>query len=127
MPFRTPDKSWRFEADAHEKYEESGDKEESTRYLTDTRYVAKMAQRYLRAVVDCSDCDEVMQNRILAVKGGQTAKLRQRWNLYGLEYNLMGLDIPRYVDCSPYWLEQDTGEIIDGINKPDIDGKWKFF
>lgn len=33
---RTPDKSWRFEADAREKYEESGDKEESTRYLTDT-------------------------------------------------------------------------------------------
>lgn len=38
---RTPEKSWRFEADAREKYEESGDKEESTRYLTDTRYVAK--------------------------------------------------------------------------------------
>lgn len=32
---RTPEKSWRFEADAREKYEESGDKEESTRYLTD--------------------------------------------------------------------------------------------
>lgn len=124
---RTPEKSWRFEADAREKYEESGDKEESTRYLTDTRYVAKMAQRYLRAIVDCSDCDEVMQTRILAVKGGQTAKLRQHWNLYGLEYDLMGLDIPRYVDCSPYWLELNTGEIIEGINKPDIDGKWKFF
>lgn len=124
---RTPQKSWRFEADAREKYEESGDKEESTRYLTDTRYVAKMAQRYLRAIVDCSDCDEVMQTRILAVKGGQTAKLRQHWNLYGLEYDLMGLDIPRYVNCPPYWLELDTGEIIEGINKPDIDGKWKFF
>lgn len=86
-----------------------------------------MAQRYLRAIVDCSDCDEVMQTRILAVKGGQTAKLRQHWNLYGLEYDLMGLDIPRYVDCSPYWLELNTGEIIEGINKPDIDGKWKFF
>lgn len=123
----TPQKSWRFEADAREKYEESGDKEESTRYLTDTRYVAKMAQRYLRAIVDCSDCDKVMQTRILAVKGGQTAKLRQHWNLYGLEYDLMGLDIPRYVNCPPYWLELDTGEIIEGINKPDIDGKWKFF
>lgn len=89
--------------------------------------MAKMAQRYLRAIVDCSDCDEVMQTRILAVKGGQTAKLRQHWNLYGLEYDLMGLDIPRYVNCPPYWLELDTGEIIEGINKPDIDGKWKFF
>lgn len=89
--------------------------------------MAKMAQRYLRAIVDCSDCDEVMQTRILAVKGGQTAKLRQHWNLYGLEYDLMGLDIPRYVNCPPYWLELDTGEITEGINKPDIDGKWKFF
>lgn len=89
--------------------------------------MAKMAQRYLRAIVDCSDCDKVMQTRILAVKGGQTAKLRQHWNLYGLEYDLMGLDIPRYVNCPPYWLELDTGEIIEGINKPDIDGKWKFF
>lgn len=124
---RTPDKSWRFEADAREKYEESGDKEESTRYLTDTRYVAKMAARYLRAIVDCPDCDEVMDNRILAVKGGQTAELRKRWNLQGLEYDLMGLNIPRYIDCAPYWRELDTGEIIDGINRPDIDGNWKFY
>lgn len=124
---RTPDKSWRFEADAREKYEESGDKEESTRYLTDTRYVAKMAARYLRAIVDCPDCDEVMDNRILAVKGGQTAELRKRWNLQGLEYDLMGLNISRYIDCSPYWRELDTGEIIDGINRPDIDGNWKFY
>lgn len=65
---RTPQKSWRFEADAREKYEESGDKEESTRYLTDTRYVAKMAQRYLRAIVDCSDCDEV-KHVFIQVKG----------------------------------------------------------
>lgn len=124
---RTPDKSWRFEADAREKYEESGDKEESTRYLTDTRYVAKMAARYLRAIVDCPDCDEVMDNRILAVKGGQTAELRKRWNLQGLEYDLMGLNIPRYIDCAPYWRELDTGEIIDGEQKPDIDGNWKFY
>lgn len=124
---RTPDKSWRFEADAREKYEESGDKEESTRYLTDTRYVAKMAARYLRAIVDCPDCDEVMDNRILAVKGGQTAELRKRWNLQGLEYDLMGLNIPRYIDCAPYWQNLETGEIIDGEQKPDIDGNWKFY
>lgn len=123
----TPDKSWRFEADAREKYEESGDKEESTRYLTDTRYVAKMAARYLRAIVDCSDRDEVMDNRILAVKGGQTAELRRHWNLLGLEYDLMGLNIPRYIDCAPYWQNLETGEIIDGEQKPDIDGNWKFY
>lgn len=124
---RTPDKSWRFEADAREKYEESGDKEESTRYLTDTRYVAKMAARYLRAIVDCPDCDEVMDNRILAVKGGQTAELRRHWNLLGLEYDLMGLNISRYIDCAPYWQNLETGEIIDGEQKPDIDGNWKFY
>lgn len=124
---RTPDKSWRFEADAREKYEESGDKEESTRYLTDTRYVAKMAQRYLRAVIDCSDCTEVMQTRILAVKGGQTAKLRQHWNLLGLEYDLMGLDIPRYFKLSEERVNPYTGEVFDKVKnkewqpKPRID------
>ena len=122
-----PDKAWRFEPDARERYEESGDEEESNRYLTDTRYVSKMAGRYLRAIIDCGDCDEVMQNRILAVKGGQTAILRRNWNLLGLEYDLMGLDIPRYVACSPYWVEQQTGLIEEGVNKPDVDGNWRFF
>ena len=86
-----------------------------------------MAARYLRAIVDCPDCDEVMDNRILAVKGGQTAELRRHWNLLGLEYDLMGLNIPRYIDCAPYWQNLETGEIIDGEQKPDIDGNWKFY
>ena len=121
----TPDKAWRFESDAREKYEDEGDEEESNRYLTDTRYVAKMAQRYLRAIVDCSDSEQV-QNRILAVRGGQTAELRKRWNLLGLEYDLMGLQIPRYIDCEPYWLNPDTGEIIEGEQNPDLGVNWKF-
>ena len=25
------------------------------------------------------------------------------------------------IDCPPYWVELDTGEIIDGITKPNID------
>lgn len=124
---RTPNKAWRFEPDARERYEENGDEEESNRYLTDTRYVSKMAGRYLRAIVDCRDCDEVMQNRILAVKGEQTAILRRNWNLLGLEYDLMGLNIPRYIDCAPYWVEQKTGVVKDGVNKPDEDGEWRFF
>lgn len=122
---RTPNKAWRFEADAREKFEEEGDSEESTRYLTDTRYVSKMAARYLRAIVDSNDSEEVIHNRILPVKGAQTAQMRRYWNLQGLEYDLMGLDIPRYINCSPYWVEQKTGEIIDGIEKPNIDGEWK--
>lgn len=122
---RTPNKAWRFEADAREKFEEEGDAEETTRYLTDTRYVSKMAARYLRAIVDCDDSDEVIHNRILPIKGAQTAQMRRNWNLQGLEYDLMGLNIPRYIDCSPYWVEQNSGEIIEGSNKPNIDGNWK--
>lgn len=124
---RTPDKAWRFEPDAREHFEDYGDAEATNRYLTDTRYVAKMACRYLRAIVNCDDSDEVIHSRILAVKGAQTAKLRRAWNLLGLEYDLMGLDIPRYISCPPYWLEINTGEIISGTAKPDIDGQWKFF
>lgn len=123
----TPEKAWRFEPDAREKFEDVGDEDETNRYLTDTRYVAKMAMRYLRAVVDCNDGNEVSKNRILAVKGANTAELRKIWNLQGLEYDLMGLDVPRYIDCKPYWMEQKTGTIIDGIEKPDIDGNWKFY
>ena len=120
-------KAWRFEADACEKFEDEGDKEETNRYMTDTRYVSKLAARYLRAIIDCSADDGVIENRILAVKGGQTAELRKRWNLQGLEYNLMGLRIPRYIDCAPYWQNLETGEIIDSEQKPDIDGNWKFY
>lgn len=123
---RTPAKAWRFEADAREKFEDEGDIDETTRYLTDTRYVSKMAARYLRAIVDSPDSEEVIHNRILPVKGAQTAYMRRCWNLEGLEYDLMGLDIPRYVNCSPYWVEQDTGEVIEGVEQPNIDGKWRF-
>lgn len=124
---RTPKKAWRFEPEARERYEEGGDEEENNRYLTDTRYVSKMAGRYLRAIINCSDSDKTAQNRILAVKGGQTAILRRNWNLLGLEYDLMGLDIPRYIDCPPYWVEQNTGVVEEGVNKPDTDGNWRFF
>lgn len=123
----TPGKAWRFEADAREQYEDEGDKEETTRHMTDTRYVSKLTARYLRAIVDCADANEVSQNRILAVKGSQTSELRRRWNLLGLEYDLMGLNIPRYNNCEPYWINLATGEIVDGEQKPDIDGNWKFY
>ncbi|MDR2901502.1 MAG: type II CRISPR RNA-guided endonuclease Cas9 [Lactobacillales bacterium] len=119
-------KAWRFEADAREKFEDKGDDQETSRYLTDTRYVAKMSQRYLRAIVDTMDFER-SQNRILSVKGAQTAQLRKKWYLDGLEYDLMGLDIPKYVSCNPYWVEQGTGEVIDGASKPDVDGNWRFY
>ena len=124
---KMPSKAWRFEADARERFEDNGDEEEQNRYLTDTRYVSKMAARYLRAIIDCNDSDEIIHTRILPIKGRQTAELRKRWNLLGLEYNLMGLDISRYTLCTPYWMEQDTGEIIEGEKRPDIDGNWRFY
>lgn len=123
----TPGKAWRFEPDAREQYEDEGDKEKTTRHMTDTRYVSKLTARYLRAIVDCADANEVSQNRILAVKGSQTSELRRRWNLLGLEYDLMGIKIPRYLPCNPYWFDSATGEVIDGEQKPNIAGNWKLY
>lgn len=121
-----PGKAWRFEAEARERFEDAGDEDETNRYLADTRYMSKMAARYLRAIVDCDDSEDVIRNRILAVKGGQTAQLRKNWNLQGLEYELMGLDVPRYVSCTPFWLEVNSGEVRAGADKPDVDGSWRF-
>lgn len=122
-------KKWRFESDAREKFEEGGDEDATDRYLTDTRYMAKLAARYLRAILDFqpSENDDTINSRILTVKGAHTAKLRTAWNLDGLEYELMGLDIPRYLDCSPYWMDQETGEIVEDAQEPEQDGTWKFY
>lgn len=123
---RSKEKSWRFESSAREQFEKQGDDEERTRHLTDTRYVAKLAQQYLAAIIDSTDADTPVK-RILPVRGKQTAKLRQKWYLDGLEYDLMGLNIPRYIECAPYWVEIETGLIHDGETKPDIDGNWQYF
>ena len=107
---KLPKKAWRFEPDAREYYEENGDEEETNRYLTDTRYVSKLAARYLRYIVDCADSEDIMENRILPVKGAQTATLRKVWNLQGLEYDLMGLnnEVPRYIpEEKPYWYNSE--------------------
>ena len=120
-------KSWRFESDASEKFDDSGDEDETNRYLTDTRYVSKLAARYLRTIIDCKDVMEANENRILPVRGTQTATVHGKWNLLGLEYDLMGINVPRYVPCLPYWIERETGEICEGSAKPDIDGNWRFY
>ncbi len=118
-----PEKAWRFEPNAREEYKKFGDNMETTRYMTDTRYVSKLAMRYLRSIVDCNNIHE---NRIIPIKGKQTAKFRKQWYLDGLEYDLMGLsnEVPRRVSCDTYWIDEDTGEIIMGEEKPDIDGNW---
>ncbi|MDR1027056.1 MAG: type II CRISPR RNA-guided endonuclease Cas9, partial [Rickettsiales bacterium] len=115
-------KSWRFEKDAEEKYKGEGDEDESTRYLTDTRYVSKLAMRYLRSILNRPE-NEV---GVIALRGSDTAALRHFWNLDGIEYELMNLNIPRYDEAAPKkWIEKDTGEIREQDKKPDADGQWK--
>ena len=125
---RTPQKSWRYEPDAREVYFENGDEDETSRYLADTRYVSKMAMRYLKAIIDYKQeiDDKTIENRIFSVRGKQTSYLRKRWGLLGLEYNLMGLnkDVPQKILCSPYWIDEETGVVVEGEEKPNIDGKW---
>ncbi len=121
------EKSWRFEPDARERFEDAGDEDETTRYMTDTRYVSKMAQRYLRAIVDCPSSEDSSEVRISSPRGSYTAQLRTAWNLDGLEYDLSGIDVPRYLPCEPHYVNQETGDIVEGREKPDIDGKWRFY
>ncbi len=112
----TPQKAWRYEPDARETYFEDGDKDETSRYLADTRYTSKMAMRYLKAIIDDNhdSRDNHTENRIFSVRGRQTDELRRRWKLQGLEYDLMGLDIPRYfIQINPV-----TGEITDKEKNP---------
>ncbi len=119
------EKSWRFDPDARERFEEKGDEDETTRYMTDTRYVSKMAQRYLRAIIDCPD--DASEVRILAPCGRYTAQLRTAWNLDGIEYELSGIDVPRYLPCAPYYVNSETGDIVEGRERPDIDGSWRYY
>jgi CRISPR-associated endonuclease Csn1 len=115
-------KKWRFEKDAADKMHDDGDPDESTRYLTDTRYVTKLALRYLRAILD----RPTNENGIIALRGSDTAKLRHAWNLDGIEYDLMNIDVPKYdPDAPKRWIEKDTGLIMEQDEKPDIDGQWK--
>ncbi len=118
-------KKWRFESDAKEIFESGEDTDNITRYLTDTRYVCKLAARYLKAIVDYKQGDE-NNTRVLTINGGHTAKLRSIWNLDGIEYDLMGLneEVPEYLLTKPYYFNKDTGEILKQDNL-DIDGNWE--
>jgi len=118
-------KKWRFESDAKEKFESGQDADNITRYLTDTRYVCKLAARYLKAIVDYKQGDE-NNTRVLAINGGHTAKLRGIWNLDGIEYDLMGLneEVPEYLPEKTHFVNLDTGEVLYQ-EELDIDGNWK--
>jgi CRISPR-associated endonuclease Csn1 len=118
-------KKWRFESDAKEKFESGDDTDNITRYLTDTRYVCKLAARYLKSVVDYKQGDE-NNTRVLVINGGHTAKLRSIWNLDGIEYDLMSLnkEVPEFLTDKTHFVNLDTGEILyqDTL---DVDGNWK--
>ncbi len=119
-------KKWRFEMDARDIYDAAGDGDESNRYLTDTRYMSKLAARYLRVILDYQtdgEEDDTIHTRILSIKGAHTERLRRIWNLSGLEYDLMGMCIPRNIK---HYVHEETGEIFDGDREPEADGPWKF-
>ncbi|HBG26940.1 MAG: type II CRISPR RNA-guided endonuclease Cas9 [Planctomycetes bacterium GWF2_41_51] len=118
-------KKWRFESDAKEIFERGEDADNITRYLTDTRYVCKLAARYLKVIVDYKQGDE-NNTRVLTINGGHTAKLRSIWNLDGIEYDLMGLkeEVPEYLPDKTHFVNLDTGEVLYQ-EELDVDGNWK--
>lgn len=71
-------KRWRFMADAMEKFEaqEGGF---AARQLTDTQYMSKLARLYLQTLYDPEEGD-----RVLAIHGQLTAKIRHQWGLNSL-------------------------------------------
>ncbi len=85
-------KRWRFSEEAMKSFMEYGqgaekiasamansDPENVGRILNDTRYIARLARKYLYAI-----CEKVQP-----VNGQITAKLRHLWGLDGLEYDIM--------------------------------------
>lgn len=112
-----PGKLWRFEEEAEKRFVEKGDNEETNRYLADTRYVTKLALQYLRAILDYEISGDTVHTRFLAVRGKDTAFLRKCWKLQGVEYDLMGLNIPEYIDKD----RSEDNKNKEWFSKPRID------
>ena len=72
---------WRFKEDAMERYEDRDEFER--RFLNDTRYIARMAARYLSCV--CAD----LQNGIVSLNGRITSDLRYLWGLHTVIREIM--------------------------------------
>lgn len=106
-------KAWRFTAEAKTRYALYGDEtgeDYAERRLQDTRYMAKAALRYLACI--CKN--------ILAIRGGMTATLRHLWGFDGIEYELMGLNVPKER------INPETGEVTVDINGDvAINPDWK--
>lgn len=106
-------KAWRFTADAKTHYAIYGDETDedyADRRLQDTRYMSKVALRYLSCI--CKN--------ILAIRGGMTAQLRHLWGFDGIEYELMGLNVPKEK------LNPETGEFsVDSNGDVAINPDWE--
>lgn len=105
-------KAWRFQEDAKSKFSLLGDELDdgyADRRLQDTRYMTKIALQYLQCI--CSN--------ILAVRGSMTAELRKVWQLSGIEFELMGLTVPRHR------INTETGEVLYVNGEPQINRDWE--
>ena len=71
---------WRFKEDAMERYRDRDEFER--RFLNDTRYIARMAARYLSSV--CTD-----PNGIVSLNGRITSNLRYLWGLHTVIREIM--------------------------------------
>lgn len=110
-------KAWRFTAEAKKRYAVYGDETDedyADRRLQDTRYMSKVALRYLACIYK----KEKIEEKILPIRGGMTAQLRHLWGFDGIEYELMGLNVPKDT------INKETGEVNinpDWEAKPRID------
>lgn len=106
-------KAWRFMSEAKTRYALYGDETDEAyaeRRLQDTRYMSKVALRYLACV--CKN--------ILAIRGGMTAQLRHVWGFDGIEYDLMGLNVPKER------INPETGEVfVDSSGDAAINPDWE--
>ncbi len=83
---RTPS-LWRFEEGALKKYEEKGYL--PSRFLSDTRFIAKMARRYLEVLLAVPDDVRGDWRDVVCLSGGITAILRRRWGLGSVIKDIM--------------------------------------
>lgn len=74
-----PNKRWRFDVDAMERYE--GERNFLDRQLNETGYLSRTARRYLAYLYDEKNEGQV---RVYAIPGRMTAILRRGWGLEGM-------------------------------------------
>lgn len=94
---------WRFKENAMEHYKNQNEFEH--RFLNDTRYIARMAARYLSCV--CAD-----SNGVVSLNGRITSDLRREWGLHTLIRDIMVAE--GRLDATDFISPKD-GEDLDEI------------